>query len=338
MSRLHLLQSHDVLNLLRNSISVPKLPYTLRTSECSDNRQLLKFDKLKRKCITDVININMNDIQWTQATLPVKNGGLGIRSVIVLAPSAFLASAADTLRIQKDILPVRLHIQVDSSKVRTVDAGKKLSASDVPTEAKQRKEKKWNDLVAKKIAKELLDNASGPLDQARLRAAAAPHSGDWLLAPPNTAVGLRMTNETIRISTGMRLGISICEPHICPCGKQVEGRGIHGVSCRHSAARISRHNMVNDIVWRAMQRVTIAAAKEQPDLLRSDNKRPDGVTLIPWKQGKCLAWDVKCLTPMRNHICQQQPRTPDTQQTSQPPPRLTSNGASYRHTCSRRMQ
>ena len=40
-----------------------------------------------------------------------------------------------------------------------------------------------------------------------------------------------------------------------------------------------------------MQRVKIPAAKEPPGLLRSD-KPPDGVTLIPWKQGKCLAWDV----------------------------------------------
>ena len=248
MSRLHLLQSHDALNLLRNSIGDPKLLYTLRTSECSVNYQLLKFDKLQRKCITDVININMNNIQWTQATLPVKDGGLSIRSVTVLAPSAFLASTASILRIQNDLIPVRLHIQVDSSKVRTVDAWNKLAAIDAPTEAKQGKQKEWDDLVAKKIAKELLDNASGPLDQARLRAAAAPHFGDWLLTPPITAVGLRMTNETTRIATEMRLFISICEPHLCPCGKQVESRGIHGLSCRHSAARTSRHNMVNDIV------------------------------------------------------------------------------------------
>ena len=59
MSRLHLLQFHDH-NLLRNSISIPKLLYTLRTSECSDNSQLVKFDKLQQKCITDVSNINMN--------------------------------------------------------------------------------------------------------------------------------------------------------------------------------------------------------------------------------------------------------------------------------------
>ena len=79
----------------------------------------------------------------------------------------------------------------------------------------------WDDLVAKKIAKELLDNARGHLDQARLWAVAVPCSGDWLLAPPITAVELRITNETIRIATGMRLGFSICEPHLCPCGKQV---------------------------------------------------------------------------------------------------------------------
>ena len=41
-----------------------------------------------------------------------------------------------------------------------------------------------------------------------------------------------------------------------------------------------------------MQRAKIPAAKEPLCLLRSDNKRPDGFTLIPWKQGKCLAWDV----------------------------------------------
>ena len=44
----------------------------------------------------------------------------------------------------------------------------------------------------------------------------------------------------------------------------------------------------------------------------------------------------QCLTPMRNHICQQQPRTSDTQQTSQPSPRLKSTRASCRHTdCNR---
>ena len=29
-------------------------------------------------------------------------------------------------------------------------------------------------------------------------------------------------------------------------------------------------------------------------LCRSDGKRPDGLTIIPWAKGRALVWDVKC--------------------------------------------
>jgi len=32
--------------------------------------------------------------------------------------------------------------------------------------------------------------------------------------------------------------------------------------------------------------------KEPGGLSRSDGKRPDGVTMIPWSRGRCLTWDV----------------------------------------------
>src|SRR6218665_355793 len=32
--------------------------------------------------------------------------------------------------------------------------------------------------------------------------------------------------------------------------------------------------------------------KESPGLVRSDGKRPDGLTLISWKAGRSLAWDA----------------------------------------------
>ena len=83
------------------------------------------------------------------------------------------------------------------------------------------KQKEWDKVITKKIQVELLEKANGLLDKARLRAATAPHAGDWLLAPPIIAVGLRMTNETIRVATGLRLGIKLCETHNCPCGQLV---------------------------------------------------------------------------------------------------------------------
>ena len=30
-------------------------------------------------------------------------------------------------------------------------------------------------------------------------------------------------------------------------------------------------------------------------MLRSDGKRPDGVSVVPWRSGKCLVWDVTCV-------------------------------------------
>jgi hypothetical protein len=50
--------------------------------------------------------------------------------------------------------------------------------------------------------------------------------------------------------------------------------------------------MLNDVIWRALSRAKIPAHKEPLGLLREDGKRPDGVTLIPWSRGRCLAWDV----------------------------------------------
>jgi hypothetical protein len=36
----------------------------------------------------------------------------------------------------------------------------------------------------------------------------------------------------------------------------------------------------------------VPAIKEPSGLARSDGKRPDGITQIPWETGKCATWDV----------------------------------------------
>jgi hypothetical protein len=112
------------------------------------------------------------------------------------------------------------------------------------------------------------------------------------MAPPITAVGLRLSDEAVRIAVGVRIGSNLCEPHQCPCGVRVDARGLHGFSCRRSAGRQQRHNSLNDIIWRALGRAKIQARKEAKGLSVTDNKRPDGVTLIPWSRGKCATWDV----------------------------------------------
>ena len=59
----------------------------------------------------------------------------------------------------------------------------------------------------------------------------------------------------------------------------MDSRGLHGLSCRKSGPRQQRHSQLNDIIWRALKRAQIPAAKEPINLVRDNNKRPDETTL-----------------------------------------------------------
>jgi len=37
--------------------------------------------------------------------------------------------------------------------------------------------------------------------------------------------------------------------------------------------------------------------KEPTGLFRTDGKRPDGLTLVPWQSGRSLCWDVTVICP-----------------------------------------
>ena len=101
-----------------------------------------------------------------------------------------------------------------------------------------------------------------------------------------------MDDEAVRVAVGLRLGAKLCEPHQCSCGAKVDPEGTHGLACKRSAGRITRHHALNDLVWRALGRAKVPAVKEPVGLMRSDGKRPDGLTQIPWQAGKCMTWNV----------------------------------------------
>ena len=44
----------------------------------------------------------------------------------------------------------------------------------------------------------------------------------------------------------------------------------------------------------SLRRSGVPSSREPIGLFRSDGKRPDGMTLVPWKVGRCLTWDVIC--------------------------------------------
>ena len=100
---------------------MPRLLYILRTSNCHFHPLLVKYDDTLRAGLSSILNVDFDDTQWLQATLSVKNGGIGFGSVTMLAPSAFIASAASTLTLQQAILHPYYRLFADDTKIK-VDA------------------------------------------------------------------------------------------------------------------------------------------------------------------------------------------------------------------------
>ena len=129
-----------------------------------------------------------------------------------------------------------------------------LSNSSTPAVGLHHIQKAWDGRIVENQRSLIFSRALSDVDKARLLAVSSPHVGDWLHAPPITAVGLRLSDEAVRVAVAHRLGCKACVPHTCVCGKPVDARGLHELSCRRSAPRQQRHSQLNDVIWRALKR------------------------------------------------------------------------------------
>ena len=216
--RLCYLHSHDAITLLRYSFAIPKLLHSLRTAPCFSSPLLPDYDLLLQSLLSKIVNIHfqVDDPAWLQATLPVSAGGLGIRSAVHLAPSAFLASADGSTDLVHHLLPSRLSTTLYPGREDALASwrdGLDQSQSP-PVPPTSYRQKMWDLPRIQARADALLPDASDPVTRARLLAVSAKESGAWLNSLPISSLGLRMDNDTIRIAIGLRLGYPLCQPHI----------------------------------------------------------------------------------------------------------------------------
>ena len=170
---------------------------------------------------------------------------LQLRARLVYRIAYLAGAAAASTAMLLILLHRHRHRDIDLVKQQWMDS----SNITQPTDVKQRS---WDQPVVNAEFNALMGRQTEAYHRARLMAAAAEHSGDWLNALPITSCGLRLDNEAVRVAVGLRLGCSLCQPHQCPCGAMVDTRGSHALSCRFSAGRQARHDYVNDLIYRAI--------------------------------------------------------------------------------------
>ena len=79
MTRLCLLEAQDALLILRSAYSSPKLLNVLRSSPCCGHPSLAQFDAHLRTGLSSIINCNMSDLAWIQASQPIRCGQARIK-------------------------------------------------------------------------------------------------------------------------------------------------------------------------------------------------------------------------------------------------------------------
>ena len=206
--------------------------------------------------------------------LPTKFGGLGVRSTVDVSLPAFVASCMDSSDTVHCILANGCADAFSSDLSDAVQKWKAFDARLSEPKSKSDLQKSWDYPVAEIKLNMLIENAPDELTSGRLRAVSAPHAGAWLNAIPISSLGLKLNNESLRISVALRLGAKLSLPYNCVCGTAVGDSATHGLDCRKSIGKHARHSEVNDIIHRALSCAGTPSHLEPVGLCWDDGKRP----------------------------------------------------------------
>ena len=83
--------------------------FTLRGAPCYSRQLLTEYEDVIQSTLQHIMNVELSDDAWTQATLPVADGGFGIRRATDIALPAYLSSVAGSHVLISQLLPQRLH-------------------------------------------------------------------------------------------------------------------------------------------------------------------------------------------------------------------------------------
>lgn len=217
VGRMDKLNAHHAYCLIRRSLPIPKLSYLLRTTPCWQALDVLEeYDSTLKATMQTIVNCRFSGNSWDEATLPVKLGGLGLRSSTNLCYSSFLGSIHSVSNLVANIVPAFTL----SSYVYVSEASKawsKIAQSDVLPEPDRKLQHKWDLELCSQQHSRLLENCTNDSSKARMLANKSKESGAWLNAFPFSTLGTLLDNQSFRIVISLRLGIPVCVAHTCIC-------------------------------------------------------------------------------------------------------------------------
>ena len=305
LDSLHDLEDSQIeTSLLRSCLALPKVSYVLRA--CPPTHLLHAAEELDysmRKTLEAIIGAPLTDWSWLKASLPSSLGGLNLRSAVLHAPAAFIASNSNSQPLIRRILglspPPSPHLNAAVTalaEAATRPNWTSLDVIDVPL-----RQKSLSHSIDEAIKQRLLSTAPTIRSHALSLSSGLPHAGDWLNVIPSPSLGLHLHDQEFRSCLRYWLGVPLhSSSYPCPeCGRVADMFGDHQVGCGGNGDRIARHNAVRDVLFSAAQSAALAPIKEAPSLVPSSSSRPADILLPAWSHGRPAALDVHIISPLQ---------------------------------------
>jgi len=251
----------------------------------------MEYDRVLKSALERILNCALSDCGWLQSFLPVRLGSLGIRHYVDTAIPCFIASRHSVLPLVETLLPADIS-GADSTLEEAIDLWKERGVSVLPPEDKRGVQEEWESPLHDLAMSTLRVTAATPTDQARLLAATSTQELGLTLS--HRLNSTTISYESFRVACVLRLGADTCVPHRCPCRAKVDSLAYHGLACKRSKGRWSRHATANHVIFRALRSGGVPFIKKPPGCSRADGKWPDGLTLVPWSHGRPVVWDFTC--------------------------------------------
>jgi len=292
--------------LLRYSLSFCRAVFTMRT--CPSDFIVMQLKALDDKVMSSLRNIldqGLSGSAITQAALPIRLGGLGLRSAEHHAPAAYIASLANTHSLVTSLCTLNNNdiAETHLDHAKTLLAGRVATLEGVDLRNPELKQRDLSELIDEHTFRTLCDGAS-IADKARLMAVSAPHAGAWLDARPTPE--LKRSNIAFTTMTVVWLGetFEIDATHKCSCcfKRDFDARAHHALLCDRGGDRSVRHDRMRDGLERIAQEAMVLPIREPPHLVSTSRKSRPADVLIRNLNGDQVAVDVTVWTPFAQEI------------------------------------
>jgi hypothetical protein len=219
------------------------------------------------------------------ARLPARLGGLGFRSVQLIAPVAFICSTSSAAPCLKTLFsdaayaslapdPFQSEATLLDPLLRSppfADIAKDLDtlctqASSCDPPAQPRHLQRHFTQRIEDVQRSLLFDRLSQIAQARLQSCSAPMASSWLAPLPGSDDPLWLPSSAFITLVRFRLGLPIAaaNSHCVMCGETADAYGYHTITC--ASGRYGLHNTVRDSIF-AMANAANWAPSLEPHIM-----------------------------------------------------------------------